>query len=82
MLFGGNLGKLKGKKTHITLKEGTKPYAGQYYNLLKAYKVPTQKEIDRMVTIGIMKKLKWNKDSCSIFLTKEEEGSLDHDRFL
>ena len=32
-IFGGGLGKLKGEKAHITLKKGTNPRAGHYYNL-------------------------------------------------
>ena len=47
----------------IKLKEGTKPYTRYYYNLPKVYKVPAKKEIERMVKIGIICKLRWNVDT-------------------
>jgi hypothetical protein len=37
-LFGGGLGKLDIEPIDIELKPGTKPYAGKYYNVPKAYK--------------------------------------------
>ena len=62
-LFGGGLGKLTNMKpATIKLKKGSKPYAGRYYNLLKAYYAPT-KEVEQMVEIRILRELPWNDDS-------------------
>ena len=63
-LFGGGLRKLTNMKpATIKLKKGSKPYAGCYYNLPKAYYAPTKKEVERMVEIGILRELPWNDDS-------------------
>ena len=63
-LFGGGLGKLKNvKPATIKLKEGSKPFAGTYYNFPQAYLQPAKKEIQRMVDVGILKKLHWQDDS-------------------
>ena len=58
-LFGGGLGKLSDKfpKAKIKLKEGAKPHAANYYTLLHAQRGPAKKEVDRMVAVGILKKL-------------------------
>ena len=47
----------------IKLKPGSVPYAGRYYNFPKAYEIPAKKEIERMVKIGVLKRLPWNADS-------------------
>ena len=49
-MFGGGLGKLDIEPIDIKLQPGTKPYIGTYYNnVLKAYKAPFKKEVERMV---------------------------------
>ena len=62
-LFGDGLGKLYKKPVSITLKEGSKPYSGRYFNIAQAYDKPTRKEIDRLVAIKILWKLCYNNDS-------------------
>ena len=62
-LFGGGLGLLDMEPVSIKLKEGSKPYQGRYYNIPKAYERPTRTEIDRMVTIDVLRKLSYDNDS-------------------
>ena len=62
-LFGGGLGLLDMEPVSIKLKEDSKPYQGRYYNIPKAYKQPTRKEIDRMVAIDVLRKLPYDNDS-------------------
>jgi hypothetical protein len=63
-LFGGGLGRLKNMKpARIKLKPGAIPYKGRYYNLPKAYETVAKKEIERLVSIGVLKRLPWNDDS-------------------
>ena len=50
----------------IKLKEGSKPYQGRYYNILKAYEQPIRKEIDRIVAIDVLKKLPYNNLSVGV----------------
>jgi hypothetical protein len=63
-LFGGGLGRLKNMKPdRIKLNPGAIPYKGRYYNLPKAYEAVAKKEIERLVSIGVLKRLPWNDDS-------------------
>ena len=63
-LFAGGLGRLKNvKPARITLKKGSKPHRGRYYNMPKSYLEYAKQEVERMVEIGILKKLTWDKDS-------------------
>jgi glutamate synthase domain-containing protein 2 len=60
-LFGGGLGKLTNvKPARIKLKPGAKPFEGRYYNLPKAYEAVAKREIERLVSIGVLKRLPWN----------------------
>ena len=53
----------------IISKEGSKPYQGRYYNISKTYDLPTRKEIDRLVAINVLQKLRYNNDSVWASLT-------------
>ena len=78
-LFGGGLGELTCEKAMIKLKKGAKPYAESFYHLPKTYKGPAKKEIERMVRIGILCKLRWNDDipwAATIFCQPKKTGDL------
>jgi len=63
-LFGGGLGCLKGfPPATIKLVDGAKPYQGRYYNIPKAYLPAAKKEVHQMVAIGVLKEMRFNKDS-------------------
>ena len=62
-LFGGGLGTLVGEEAKIVLKKDAKPHASNFYHLPKAYEVPAKKEIERMVKMGILRRLRWNDDT-------------------
>ena len=62
-LFGGGLGKLDMEPVSISLKKGSKPYQGRYFNIPQAYNKPTKKEIERLVAIDVLQKLRYNNDS-------------------
>ena len=63
-LFGGGLGCLKNcEPATFKLKPGSVPYAGRYYNFPRAYEIPAKEEIERMVEIGVLRKLPWDDDS-------------------
>ena len=80
VLFGGGLGCLtKQAPATIKLKPGSKPYAGRYFNLPKAYEEAAKKEIARMVEIGVLKKLPWDDDSpwkCPTFGVPKKTGDI------
>ena len=64
-LFGGGLGKLSEDfpKASIQLKEGVKPHTATYHTLWRTYREPAKKEIDWMVAVGILGKLKWHNNT-------------------
>ena len=61
-LFSEGLGKLDMEPVSISLKEGLKPYQGRYFNIPQAYNKPTRAEIDRLVAIDVLRKLRYNND--------------------
>ena len=79
-LFGGGLGCLKNHRpATIKLKAGSKPYQGRFYNFPRAYELAARKEIERMVKIGVLKKLPWDNDSpwcCPTFGVPKKTGDI------
>ena len=62
-LFGCGLGKLDMEPVSISLKEGSKSYQGRHFNIPQAYSAPTKKEIERLVVIDVLRKLRYKNDS-------------------
>ena len=56
-MFDGTFGKWKGKPIHIQLKEGATPYHAKPYAVPKAYERKLKMEVDRLVKIGVLKKV-------------------------
>ncbi len=54
-LFDGTLGEWTLPPVSIQLKEGAKPFHGRPYPIPKVHKATLMKEIDRLVSIGVMK---------------------------
>ena len=54
-LFGGGLGLLDIRPVDIELQPGSKPYAGRYYNIPKAYEKMAKTENTRLVTVDVLK---------------------------
>ncbi len=54
-LFDGTLGKWTLPPVSIQLKKGAKPFHGRPYPIPKVHKATLMKEIDRLVSIGVMK---------------------------
>ena len=78
-LFGGGLGTLVGEEAKIVLKKDAKPHASNFYHLPKAYKGPAKKEIERMVRMGILRRLRWNDDTpwaAALFCQPKKTGDL------
>ena len=62
-LFGGGLGLLDIRPVDIELQSGSKPYAGRYYNIPKAYHDIAKTENERLVKIDVLDKLNRVNDS-------------------
>ena len=56
-LFDGTVGTWNMDRHKIELKEGAKPYHGKPYTVPKAYEQALKKEINRLVKIGILRKV-------------------------
>ena len=56
-LFDGTLGHWKGAPYKIDLKEGATPYYARPYPIPKAYEQTLKEEVDRLCSIGVLKKL-------------------------
>ena len=56
-LFGCGLGLLNIKPVDIELQPGSKPYAGWYYNIPKAYNKMAKTKNARLVTVDVLEKL-------------------------
>ncbi len=59
-LFDGTLGEWNSLPVSFELKEGAKPYHGRPYPIPKIHEVTLMKEIDRLISIGV---LKWQPSS-------------------
>jgi len=56
-LFDGSLGQWTGEPYHIELRPDAKPYHGRPYSVPKAYERTLKVELDRLVKIGVLKKV-------------------------
>jgi hypothetical protein len=55
-IFDGTLGNWNRPPVSIKLKEGAKPYHGRPYPIAQIHKATLMKEINRLVSIGVMKR--------------------------
>jgi hypothetical protein len=55
-LFDGTIGNWNRPPVSIELKEGAKPYHGRPYPIAQIHKATLMKEINRLVSIGVLKK--------------------------
>ena len=56
-LFDSTIGTWKMSKYKIKLKDDAVPYHGRAYQIPKAYERQVQTEVDRLVKIGVLKKI-------------------------
>ena len=57
ILFGGGLGILNIRSVDIELQPGSKPYAGRYYNIPRAYHDIAITKNECLVTVDVLEKL-------------------------
>ena len=78
-LFDGTLGQWQGKPYHINLKEGAQPYHSKPYPVPKAYEETLKKEIERLVEIGVLKKVNRSEWAFPSFIQPKKDKTV---RFL
>ena len=68
-LFDGTIGTWKMDRHKIKLKDGAEPYHGRPYQVPKAHERALRNEVDRLVEIGVLKKVnrsQWGAPCCAI----------------
>ena len=75
-LFGGGLGELNIKPIRLEVKEGAKPYHGNYYPVPKAFKETTMKEIKRLTMIGVLERNKNSPWAAPTFIQPKKTGDV------
>ena len=56
-LFDGSLGKWKGSKVKLELKEGAQPYHAKAFPIPRIYMNTLKMEVDRLFKLGVLKKV-------------------------
>jgi RNase H-like domain found in reverse transcriptase/Reverse transcriptase (RNA-dependent DNA polymerase)/Integrase zinc binding domain len=75
-LFDGTLGKWKGKEYHIELKEGAKPFHARPYSVPRAYELTFRREVERLVNIGVLKKVNRSEWAAPTFLIPKKDHTV------
>ena len=63
-------------KHHISLKEDAKPYHGRAYTVPKAYEQGLRKEVDRLVKLGVLKKVNHSPWGAPCFPIPKKDGTI------
>jgi len=75
-LFDGSLGTWKGKPYHIELKEGAQPYHARCFPIPKAHEATLQDEVNRLVHLGVLKKVNRSEWAAPTFIIPKKDGSV------
>ena len=76
-LFGGGLGQLNINPIHLELTDGAKPYhARRAFPIPQAYKATTKKEMDRLVSIGVLEKNSDSEWAAPTFIQPKKTGDV------
>lgn len=79
MLFDGKLGTWKDVQVYLKLKDGAEPYHGRAFPVPKAYEQQLREEVDRLVKIGVLRRVNRSLWGVPSFPQKKPNGSI---RFL
>ena len=78
-LFDGQLGRYKGPPHTIHLKDGATPYHGKPYKIPQTYEASLKAEVERLVQIGVLKKVNHSEWGAPCFIIPKKDNSV---RFL
>jgi hypothetical protein len=81
-LFDGTLGDWKLLPVSFELKEGAKPYHGRPYPIPKIHKSALMKEIDRLISIGVLKWQPLSKWALPSFIIPKKDHTISDFREL
>jgi len=75
-LFDGQLGRWHGQEVKVELQEGAKPYHARAYDTLQCHVQTLKAEVERIVKIGVLKKVNRSEWAAPTFIIPEKDGSV------
>ena len=73
-MFDGTLGNYTGSKYKIDLKEQIKVYDAKPFLITKVHKLTLKKEVERLVKIGILKRINNSEWAAPTFIIPKKHG--------
>jgi len=75
-LFDGQLGRWHGQEVKLELQEGAKPYHARAYNVPRCHVQTLKAEVERLVNIGVPKKVNRSEWAAPAFVIPKKDGSV------
>ncbi len=75
-MFDGTLGLWKDELVKIELKEGATPYHARSYTVPKAYEQTLRLEVERLVKIGVLKRVNRSKWASPNFIIPKKDKAV------
>jgi len=75
-LFDGSIGRWKGKKLCIEVKEDAKPYHARAFPIPKSREEGLKKEINRLCQLKVLKKVNHSEWAAPAFIIPKKDGSV------
>jgi len=75
-LFDGSLGTWNDKPYDVRLKADAKPYHARAYPVPRAYEATMKLEVDRLVQIGVLKKVNRSEWAAPTFIIPKKDGTV------
>ena len=75
-MFQGGLGTCKAKPIHLEVEDNAIPYHARAYPIAKTYEATTKKEIDRLVSIGVLKRDHDSQWAAATFVIPKKTGDV------
>jgi len=75
-LFDGQLGRWHGQEVKLELQDGAKPCHARAYNVPQCHMQTLKAEVERLVKIGVLKKVNHSQWAAPTFVIPEKDGSV------
>jgi len=75
-LFNGQLGRWHGQEVKLELQDGAKPYHARAYNVPRCHMQTLKAKVERLVKIGVLKKVNCSEWAAPTFIIPKKDGSV------
>jgi len=75
-LFDGQLGRWHGQEVKLELQKGAKSYHARAYNMPRCHIRTLKAEVERLVKIGVLKKVNRSEWAAPTFIIPKKDGSV------